>query len=97
MDVYKSLASYKKTNPSVITIGTFDGLHLGHKAILTQLVNAAKDENLESILLTFFPHPRMILQKDPSLKLINTIKERTAIIKQTCLFNYCRTFLYGID
>ena len=83
MDVYKSLASYKKTNPSVITIGTFDGLHLGHKAILTQLVNAAKDENLESILLTFFPHPRMILQKDPSLKLINTIKERTAIIKQT--------------
>ena len=83
MDVYKSLTSYKKTNPSVITIGTFDGLHLGHKAILTQLVNAAKDENLESILLTFFPHPRMILQKDPSLKLINTIKERTAIIKQT--------------
>ena len=87
MDVYKSLASYKKTNPSVITIGTFDGLHLGHKAILTQLVNAAKEDNLSSILLTFFPHPRMILQKDSSLKLINTINERSAIIKQTGVSN----------
>ena len=87
MDVYKSLTSYKKTNPSVITIGTFDGLHLGHKAILTQLVNAAKEDNLSSILLTFFPHPRMILQKDSSLKLINTINERSAIIKQTGVSN----------
>ena len=49
MDVYKSLASYKKKNPSIVTIGTFDGLHLGHKAILTQLVNAAKEDNLSSI------------------------------------------------
>jgi riboflavin kinase/FMN adenylyltransferase len=87
MDVYKSLASYKKTNPSVITIGTFDGLHLGHKAILNQLVNTAKKDNLSSILLTFFPHPRMILQKDSSLKLINTINERSAIIKQTGVSN----------
>ena len=87
MDVYKSLASYKKTNPSVITIGTFDGLHLGHKAIINQLVNAAKEDNLSSILLTFFPHPRMILQKDSSLKLINTINERAAIIKQTGVSN----------
>ena len=87
MDVYKSLASYNKTNPSVITIGTFDGLHLGHKAILNQLINAAKEDNLSSILLTFFPHPRMILQKDSSLKLINTINERSAIIKQTGVSN----------
>ncbi|MFT5248781.1 MAG: riboflavin kinase/FMN adenylyltransferase [bacterium] len=87
MDVYKSLASYKKKNPSVVTIGTFDGVHLGHKAILTQLVNAAKDENLESILLTFFPHPRMVLQKDSSVRLINTIKERSEIIEQTGVSN----------
>ena len=87
MDVYKSLASYKKTNPSVITIGTFDGVHLGHKAILTQLVNAAKNDNLASILLTFFPHPRMVLQKKSSLRLINTIKERSEIIEQTGVSN----------
>jgi riboflavin kinase/FMN adenylyltransferase len=87
MDVYKSLASYKKTNPSVITIGTFDGVHLGHKVILTQLVNAAKNDNLASILLTFFPHPRMVLQKKSSLRLINTIKERSEIIEQTGVSN----------
>jgi riboflavin kinase/FMN adenylyltransferase len=87
MDIYQSLASYKKKNPSVITIGTFDGLHLGHKAILTQLVNTAKKDNLASILLTFFPHPRMILQKDSSLRLINTIKERSDIIEQTGVSN----------
>ena len=87
MDVYKSLASYKKTNPSVITIGTFDGVHLGHKAILTQLVNAAKKDNQASILLTFFPHPRMVLQKKSSLRLINTIKERSEIIEQTGVSN----------
>ena len=87
MDVYKSLASYKKKNPSVITIGTFDGVHLGHKAILTQLVNAAKNDNLTSILLTFFPHPRMVLQKNSSLRLINTIKERSEIIEQTGVSN----------
>ena len=87
MDVYKSLASYKKKNPSIVTIGTFDGVHLGHKAILTQLVNAAKNDNLASILLTFFPHPRMVLQKKSSLRLINTIKERSEIIEQTGVSN----------
>tara|TARA_R110000787_G_scaffold281906_1_gene393473 strand:+ start:2856 stop:3788 length:933 start_codon:yes stop_codon:yes gene_type:complete len=87
MDVYKSLASYKKKNPSVVTIGTFDGVHLGHKAIITQLVNAANNDHLESVLLTFFPHPRMVLQKDSSVKLINIIKERSEIIEQTGVSN----------
>ncbi|MBT3587382.1 MAG: bifunctional riboflavin kinase/FAD synthetase [Flavobacteriaceae bacterium] len=87
MDVYKSLASYKKKNPSIVTIGTFDGVHLGHKAILTQLMNAAKKNNQASILLTFFPHPRMVLQKKSSLRLINTIKERSEIIEQTGVSN----------
>ena len=87
MEVHKSLVSFKKTNPSVVTIGTFDGVHLGHKAILTQLVDAAKKDSLESILLTFFPHPRMVLQKESSVRLINTIKERTEIIEQTGVSN----------
>lgn len=87
MQVYKSLSAYNKDNPTVVTIGTFDGVHLGHKAILKQLFNAAEEEGLDSVLLTFFPHPRMVLQKESSVKLINTINERKELIEQTGISN----------
>jgi len=82
---YSSASSYTNTHPSAVTIGTFDGVHLGHRTILERLVKTATDENLDSILLTFFPHPRMVLQKDVQLKLINTIDERKELIKKTGL------------
>ena len=67
------------------TIGTFDGVHIGHQKIIEQLVDTAKKTNKKSVLLTFFPHPRMILQKDTSIELINTIDERTALLAKTGL------------
>jgi riboflavin kinase/FMN adenylyltransferase len=82
---YSSAANYKNDRPSVVTIGTFDGVHLGHKAILDRLVKTAKKENLDSVLLTFFPHPRMVLQTESSIKLINTINERKKLLKKTGL------------
>lgn len=85
MKEYSSASSYTNTRPSAVTIGTFDGLHLGHRAILERLVKTAIGENLDSVLLTFFPHPRMVLQKDVQLKLINTIDERKELIKKTGL------------
>lgn len=85
MKEYSSASSYTNTHPSAVTIGTFDGVHLGHRAILERLVKTATDENLDSVLLTFFPHPRMVLQKDVQLKLINTIDERKELIKKTGL------------
>lgn len=85
MKEYSSASSYTNTRPSAVTIGTFDGVHLGHRAILERLVKTATDENLDSVLLTFFPHPRMVLQKDVQLKLINTIDERKELIKKTGL------------
>ena len=85
MKEYSSASSYTNTRPSAVTIGTFDGVHLGHRTILERLVKTATDENLDSILLTFFPHPRMVLQKDVQLKLINTIDERKELIKKTGL------------
>ena len=66
---------------SIVTIGTFDGVHIGHQKIISRLVNTAKQEGLKSAILTFFPHPRMVLQKDASIKLINTIDERYAILE----------------
>jgi len=67
----------------VVTIGTFDGVHAGHQKIIKRLVDSAKANNLESVILTFFPHPRMVLQKESGIKLINTIEERTDILEQT--------------
>lgn len=82
---HTSFNSYTNTQPSVITIGTFDGVHIGHKAILEQLISTAKKEDLNSIVLTFFPHPRMVLQKNTDIKLINTIYERKELLKNTGL------------
>ncbi|EGV43743.2 bifunctional riboflavin kinase/FAD synthetase [Bizionia argentinensis JUB59] len=66
---------------TVITIGTFDGVHIGHKKIIERLVNSAKNNGRKSAILTFFPHPRMVLQKDSDIKMLNTIDEKAAIMK----------------
>ena len=85
MNEYSSVSKYNNTRSCVITIGTFDGVHIGHKTILDRVVKTAKMEDLDSVLLTFFPHPRMVLQSDIDIKLINTINERTDLMRQTGL------------
>ena len=78
---------------TVITIGTFDGVHIGHQKIIQQLVNASKEGNLQSCVLTFFPHPRMVLQKDANIKLINTIDERSQLLEKAGVdLLYIKTF-----
>lgn len=83
MKVHHSITDYKNKKQTVITIGTFDGVHIGHREILKKLTAEAKKDDLESIILTFFPHPRMVLQKESDIKLINTIDERIAIFSKT--------------
>lgn len=85
MKTYPKASSFDANIPTVITIGTFDGVHVGHRKIIERLVNSAKESNLESALLTFFPHPRMVLQQSTDLRLINTIEERKSILSSTGL------------
>jgi riboflavin kinase/FMN adenylyltransferase len=77
----------KIPQPSVVTIGTFDGVHFGHQKIISRVISVAKHQDLTSVLLTFFPHPRMVLQKDADIKLINTLVEKEAILKKLGLTN----------
>ena len=77
------LDSITSKKSSIVTIGTFDGVHIGHQEILNQLIEISNKERLESVVLTFFPHPRMVLQKDSKIKLLNTIDERKELIAKT--------------
>lgn len=78
MKIYRSLEEFEPLENAVVTIGTFDGVHIGHQKILTKLVETAKECNGETVLLTFFPHPRLIINPDDdSLRLINDIEEKT--------------------
>lgn len=85
MKTFHDISSFKTNEKTFVTIGTFDGVHFGHKEIINKLVDDAKLAGKKSVLLTFFPHPRMVLQKDTTIALINTIEERTALLEKTGL------------
>jgi riboflavin kinase/FMN adenylyltransferase len=81
--VYNSIEEFKTVNKTAVTIGTFDGVHTGHNVIIEQLKNAASKIGGESVILTFFPHPRMVLYPDDNeLRLLNTIEERTEMLRR---------------
>ena len=82
MNIYNNLSDFKKLDNAIVTIGTFDGVHFGHQKIIKQLVEKAKSDKGESVILTFFPHPRMIIDpENQALKMINTIAEKAEILK----------------
>jgi riboflavin kinase/FMN adenylyltransferase len=83
LKIYHQLSDFKKLSNAVVTIGTFDGVHYGHQKIIKRLCELAKSTGGESVILTFFPHPRMIIDpENKDLKLINTIKEKAEILEK---------------
>ena len=85
MKTIHGIENFPAIEGSIVTIGTFDGVHLGHQQILEQLINTSQQSKLKSVLLTFFPHPRMVLQPDISMRLIQTIEEREKALRKTGL------------
>lgn len=87
MKVYTNIEDFKDVKNPVVTTGTFDGVHLGHQKIISRLKEAAREQNGETVLLTFYPHPRMVLfPEDNELKLLNTQQEKIELLEK-----------YGID
>jgi riboflavin kinase/FMN adenylyltransferase len=83
MKIYHHIDDFKPVKNAVVTIGTFDGVHVGHRKIIKQIKELALTSGGETVILTFFPHPRMILHpEDESIKLITTINEKAELLEQ---------------
>lgn len=87
MKVVNHIENFDARVPTIITIGTFDGVHIGHRKIINKLIKSAEKSDAEATLLTFFPHPRMVLQQNSELKLLNTLDEKKKILAETGLEN----------
>ena len=81
MQILSNLFEIKLSKATIATIGTFDGIHIGHQKILNSLARFAKENSLKSVVITFDPHPRKIINKKNSIELINTIEEKKEKLK----------------
>jgi len=78
MKIYYNIDNFKPVPNAVVTIGTFDGVHRGHQEILRNMVNRAKEIGGESVVVTFYPHPRQVLSHDSGIRFISTQEEKIA-------------------
>jgi riboflavin kinase/FMN adenylyltransferase len=82
MKVFHSLAAYQASPSTVATIGTFDGVHIGHRAILSRIIDAARSRNGEAVLISFYPHPRLVLfPENNPLRLLHTLDEKIEMLR----------------
>lgn len=83
MKIYNHIDEFSRLGNAVVTIGTFDGVHVGHQKIISRLLEITQQTGGESVILTFFPHPRMILHpEDIDMKLISTISEKADLLEK---------------
>lgn len=87
MKIFHSINDFSSTKKTILTLGTFDGVHIGHKKILKKITKNTESEKYESLVLTFFPHPRMVLQEHSDIKLLNTIDEKIDLLEKSGIEN----------
>lgn len=87
LKIFNSIADFSSSRRTIVTLGTFDGVHIGHAGIIEQMKRAAVETGCETLLLTFFPHPRMVLQDYSGIKLLSTITEKASLLEKAGLQN----------
>lgn len=87
MKIFHSIQDFNSQNKTIVTLGTFDGVHIGHKKIIEKLLQSTAGTDSESLILTFFPHPRMVLQESSEIQLLNTLDEKIKLLKDSGLDN----------
>ncbi|WP_309609745.1 adenylyltransferase/cytidyltransferase family protein, partial [Flavobacterium sp.] len=75
MKIFHSISDFNCNKKTIVTLGTFDGVHLGHQKIINRLLNSVSNDDLETVVLTFSQHPRTVLHADDKIKLLNTNEE----------------------
>jgi riboflavin kinase/FMN adenylyltransferase len=81
LKIFNSINDFSCSKKTILTLGTFDGVHKGHRKILEKLITNSKNQQTESLVLTFFPHPRMVLKGQTDVKLLNTIGEKIDLLE----------------
>ena len=82
MNIFHSINDFRSSKKTILTLGTFDGVHIGHRKILERVAQNTENGKYESLVLTFFPHPRMVLQGESEVKLLNTLSEKIDLLKK---------------
>lgn len=82
MKIYEGIEKFKKKNNAIVTSGTFDGVHIGHQKILRTLKNIATKKNGETVLITYWPHPRLVLDPaNDTIKLLTSFEEKASVLE----------------
>jgi riboflavin kinase / FMN adenylyltransferase len=87
LKIFNSITDFSSSKKTILTLGTFDGVHFGHKKILEKLTQNTEGGKYESLVLTFFPHPRMVLKGKSEIKLLNTISEKIDLLEKIGIQN----------
>ncbi len=82
MQVFNSIKDLTKNKNTILTLGTFDGIHPGHLKIIDKLVSCSKEKGCRNVVITFYPHPRTVLGQDNSVKMLSTLEEKIFLLEK---------------